>query len=277
MNLPTTVIRADARTLPVATGSVDLVVTSPPYLGIRDYGSDDEIGVECTPRAYVNSLIIATAEMVRVLRPLGSMFVNLGDSYAAYNGNRGDGRLQTNAGQSRPALPRGLSGGGAVRNKSLMLLPERYRIACVDDLGLIARAVIVWRKRPSMPAGRLRDRVRTAHEDWMHLTTTDRYFHNEVALRALGSGQMPPSVWESPVARPLREGVHPAMFPLEWPRRFIAGWCPVGGVVLDPFGGAGTTALVAKTAGCVGVSLDLSCAYCTTARNRINCNDRTDL
>lgn len=226
-----------------------------PYFGIRDYDLPNGIGAEQTPQQFVKELLTATAEMARVLRPRGSIFVNLGDSYAAYNANRGDGQLQTNGGQSRPSLPRGLSGGGAVRNKSLMLVPERYRIGCVDDLRLIARAVIVWRKRPSMPAGRLRDRVRTVHEDWVHLTTTDRYFHDEDALRSLGDGQMPPSVWDCGVAKGSQ---HPAMFSPEWPRRFITGWCPPAGVVLDPFGGAGTTARQATTMGRRGVSIDLS-------------------
>lgn len=256
-------VRADARALPIATESVDLIVTSPPYLGIRDYDIADprEVGIEATPQAYVKTLIDATREMVRVLRPRGSIFVNLGDVYAAYNGNRGDGRLQTNAGQRRPALPRGLSGGGMVRNKSLMLLPERYRLACIDELNLIARAVIVWRKRPAMPAGRLRDRVRTVHEDWVHLTRVDRYYHDEAALRSLGGGQMPPSVWDAPVARRRALG-HPATFPPDWPTRFIAGWCPSNGVVLDPFGGAGTTALAANRLGCCAVSIDLSARFC---------------
>lgn len=257
---------ADARALPLADASVDLIVTSPPYFGVRDYGSDADIGTEATPQAFVKALLTATAEMVRVLRPRGSLFVNLGDAYAAYNANRGDGQLQTNAGQSRPSLPRGLSGGGMVRNKSLMLVPERYRIGCVDELGLIARSVIVWRKRPSMPAGRIRDRVRTVHEDWVHLTRTDRYYHNADELRALGNGQMPPSVWDGPVAR--GGAGHPAMFSPEWPRRFITGWCPPGGTVLDPFGGSGTTARVAGEMGRTGLSVDLSPAYSRDAAHR---------
>ena len=266
----TLALQGDARRLPLATGSVDLIVTSPPYFGIRDYGEDRELGGEPTPQEFVSALVACTREMVRVLRPRGSIFVNLGDCYAAYNANRGDGQLQTNSGQSRPTFARGLSGGGAVRNKSLMLVPERYRIACVDELRLIARAVIVWRKRPSMPAGRLRDRVRTVHEDWVYLTLTDRYFHDEPALRALGGGQMPPSVWDGPVARKVESVDHPAMFAPEWPRRFITGWCPSGGVVLDPFGGAGTTAAVAHDLGRVGVSVDLSASYSRSAYDRLD-------
>lgn len=252
---------ADARSLPIAPESIDLVVTSPPYFGIRDYGGEGEIGTEPTPQDFVRELLLATGEMRRVLTKRGSIFVNLGDTYAAYNANRGDGNLQKNGAQRRPSADRGLSGGGAVRNKSLMLIPERYRIACVDGLGLIARAVIVWHKASPMPAGRLRDRVRTVHEDWVHLTKADRYYHDESALRAMGEGQMPPSVWRAPGARKASPEGHPAMFSEVWPERFVQGWSPVGGRVLDPFSGSGTTARVADRLGRVGVGLDLSPAY----------------
>lgn len=255
------IIQGDARAIPLRNASVDLIITSPPYFGLRDYEAGTlEIGAETTPQAFVKELISVTAEMARVLKPRGSIFVNLGDTYASYSANRGDGKLQKNAEQSRPSLPRGLLGGGAVRNKSLMLIPERYRIACVDELGLIARAVIVWRKRPSMPGGRLRDRVRTVHEDWVHLTKIDRYHFNEATLREIGEGQMPPSVWDGPVAR--TGAGHPATFPAVWPTRFIRGWCPIGGVVLDPFSGAGTVKHAAKALGVKCVGVELNETYC---------------
>ena len=262
------VVRGDARHLPIPDESVDLIVTSPPYFGLRDYGADAELGSERTPEEFVAALLACTAEMRRVLRRRGSMFVNLGDCYSGYNANRGDGQLQTNVGQSRPALARGLSSGGGIPNKSLMLIPERYRIGCVDQLALVARAVIIWRKTPSMPAGRIRDRVRTVHEDWVHLTKSDRYHHNAAALRELGGGQMPPSVWSAPVASAL-DAQHPAMFPMEWPRRIITGWCPPGGVVLDPFGGTGTTALVGDAHGRTVLTVDTSADYCKVAVDRL--------
>lgn len=268
------IIQGDARVLPLADKSIDLVVTSPPYFGLRSYEDDGlkgysgQIGLEKTPQEFVASLIECMQEIIRVTRPSGSIFINLGDVYASYPANRGDGRLQHNT--HRPVFERGLSGGGAVGNKSLMLIPERFRIACVDKLGLVARAVIIWEKPNAMPAGRLRDRVRTVHEDWIHFTIRDRYFHNESALRGLGDGQMPPSVRRVNVTRtPMINGhKHCATFPLAWPRWFITGWCPLSGIVVDPFGGSGTTVLAAQELGRLGISIDLSGDYSRDAHDR---------
>lgn len=292
-----TLLRGDARALPLADESVDLVVTSPPYFSLRDYGTDGQIGAEPTPAGFIAALIAATGEMRRVLKPSGSIFVNLGDSYARTGGGgagSSDGHTGRNRG-GRPATtcPRGIP------EKSLMMLPERYRIACVDELGLIARAVIVWDKPNGLPES-VTDRVRRSHEDWVHLTKSPRYFSAvdelrvplaESTVRKFGTstarrqptgehgrsavehtfgadasrGRLPCSVWSIP-SQPLNVPAHVganhyAAFPMEWPRRLITGWCPPGGVVLDPFGGTGTTALVAHMLGRRGISVDLSADY----------------
>jgi DNA modification methylase len=335
-------LRGDARRLPLPDASVDLIVTSPPYFALRSYTDGGEhyagqIGSEATPAEYIAALVACTREWIRVLKPSGSLFVDLGDKYGA---------------------------------KSLMLLPERYRIACVDELGLIARQVIVWSKPNGLPES-VTDRVRRSHEDWVHLTKQPRYFaavdeiREEVlwpgktrtsgkassAVAHLGSqkqtglgqgcenplGKLPGSVWEV-ATEPLRKipGLdvdHFAAFPSEWPRRLILGWSPSGictscgegrrpvaevlasggatrrdgnhryvpgfggtqigrsewvegvrraitgyvcacpepsaptrpAVVLDPFGGTGTTAHVADALGRTGISVDMSHDYCRLA------------
>lgn len=174
------VLRGDARALPLPDDSVDLVVTSPPFYALRSYTDggvhyDGQIGSEPTPAEYIDNLVACTAEWMRILKPGGSMFVDLGDKYASYEGNRGDGQLQTNGPRGQTDQGSGLTGGGFVRLKSLMLLPERYRIACVDRLGLIARAVIVWAKPNGLPES-VTDRVRRSHEDWVHLVKAPRYY-----------------------------------------------------------------------------------------------------
>jgi DNA modification methylase len=252
-------IHGDARHLPLPDETVDLVVTSPPYFGLRDYGSDQQIGAEPTPQEFIAALIECTRELTRVLKPDGSIFVNLGDKYAgSVGGGTGssDGKLGRH---DRP--PRQDTD---TPNKSLMLLPERYRIAAVDELGLIARAVIVWDKPNGLPES-VTDRVRRSHEDWVHLTKSPRYFAAVDEIRepydrfrpggvANGTakiatarrsvnvdyggerpdqnplGKLPGSVWNIPT-QPLRVpaelGIdHFAAFPMEWPRQLIKGWSP---------------------------------------------------
>lgn len=314
-----TILRGDARTLPLPDGSVDLIVTSPPYFGLRTYEDggrayDSQIGAEPTPAKYVDALIACTREWVRVLKPAGSLWVNLGDKYsqrvALRRSSHQDGLFP-----DRPELAKdwkrdraaGLArmpyenitdsaSGRHVPEKSLMGLPWRYAIRCIDDLGLILRAEVVWSKPNGLPES-VTDRVRRSHETWFHFTTQPRYFSAIDAIREPASGysrppgsdrvtpagarpramadacnplgRLPGSVWEvatEPLSVPEELGVdHFAAFPTEWPRRIIAAWSPEDGTVLDPFGGTGTTALVARTLGRHGISVDRSGDYCRLA------------
>jgi DNA modification methylase len=265
-------IRADARALPLGSNTVDLVITSPPYYKVRSYQDGGEhyagqLGDERTPTEFVNALITATAEMVRVLKPTGSIWINLGDKYSTYAGNRSSGRssLQGSTDRSRPVVERlhGLDGGGEVRAKSLMGIPWRYAIRCIDDLGLILRQEIIWSKPNGMPES-VKDRARRSHEQWFHFTREPRYFaavdgirephvrnwtpganggrnnwdrgdHLNVGLTESAPhpfGGLPGSVWTvptQPLTVPAGLGVdHYAAFPMEWPRRIIKGWSPSG-------------------------------------------------
>ena len=179
------VLRGDAANLPLPDASVDLVVTSPPYWNLRDYRDGGgslagQIGSEASPQAFVDALLGCTAEWVRVLKPSGSIFVNLGDKYSGYSGdNWGHGRDlgRTERSQSREPIsgPRSAPTAHGVPNKSLMGLPWRYAIGCIDRLGLILRAEIVWAKVNSLPES-VRDRVRRSHEQVFHFTRLPRYF-----------------------------------------------------------------------------------------------------
>lgn len=270
-----TLMRCNALALDLPDNSVDLVVTSPPYFGLRSYQDNDEhydgqIGAEQAPAEFVDALIAATAEMARVVKPSGSIWVNLGDKYG-------------------------------IPTKSLIGIPWRYAIRCVDDLGLILRAEVIWSKPNGLPES-VTDRVRRSHEQWFHFTLEPRYFSAVDAIREayapgdparstlsrsrreqrdagaavisggnvdwLGGntlGKLPGSVWTiptQPLKVPAELGIdHFAAFPMEWPTRIIAAWSPPGGVVLDPFGGTGTTAMCAEALGRHGISNDLSADY----------------
>lgn len=192
------VLRGDARELPLPDESVDLIVTSPPYFGQRDYQDGGQsvagqIGSEETPAEYIAALLRCTAEWMRVLKPSGSIFVNLGDKYSQ--------RTQTRRSSHQPGIFPGKFGefgetwaeraakgatrmphqnvisddGSYVAEKSLMQLPQRYSIGCTDQLGLILRRDIIWSKPSGMPES-VTDRCASRHEYVFHFVKQPRYF-----------------------------------------------------------------------------------------------------
>lgn len=305
--------KGDAKSLPVSDGSVDLVVTSPPYFGVRSYRDSGghvggQIGGEATAQEYIDALLAVTAECVRVLKPSGSIFVNLGDKMVA--DNRGSNASARRPGKHAPAGPAGFVGREMARQKSLLGLPWRFAIGCIDQLGLILRAEIIWSKVNGLPEGSVRDRVQRQHEQWFHFTVEPRYFSNIDEVRVPHAawtakayeyekagynrksnedrvdgggfakaptlnplGKVPGSVWQinsDPLKVPAHLNVeHFAPFPQEFPRRMILGWSPPDGVVLDPFSGSGTTVMVARALGRHGIGLDLSDDYLRLAAWRV--------
>lgn len=181
------VIHGNALALPLEDATVDLIITSPPYFALRSYRDGDEhyegqIGSEPTPQDFLEALWAATREMVRVLKPSGSIWVNLGDKYAGTGGGNGQSGLLgkkewVGAGADNRAHPRNNTKQttGFVPAKSLMGLPWRYAIGCVDQLGLILRAEIIWSKPNGLPES-VTDRVRRSHEQWFHMVKSPRYF-----------------------------------------------------------------------------------------------------
>jgi DNA modification methylase len=272
MNLGTArVIQGDARHLPLADNTVDLVVTSPPYFALRSYQDGGEhyagqLGSEATPAEFVAALLEVTRECVRVLKPTGSLWVNLGDSYSSGGrATRAPDTTTRRRGFREDSRPR-----DGMRAKTLIGIPWRYALACIDDLGLILRAEVIWSKPNGLPES-VTDRVRRSHEQWFHFTLEPRYFsavdeiretYTESSLsraryatiagpeggtngksngtlrsaREPGTsnplGKLPGSVWTiptEPLQVPDHLGIdHFAAFPSEWPRRIIQGWSPAG-------------------------------------------------
>lgn len=288
---------ATLRGLP--SGSVDCCVTSPPYFGLRDYGVEGQYGLEASPAEYVETMRSLFSEVRRVLTDDGTLWVNIGDSYNAYNNNRGpsaslsaavDGaRNSCRPGLTDPTLP----------TKSLLMIPARTAIALQDE-GWTLRAEIIWAKRNFMPEA-VTDRVTRAHEQVYMLTKGARYWydadairedsdpdqqaHNEKyakvyaaqADRAATTGQPgnnnsagihsrpgkagrnARSVW--PIsAQPFPEA-HFATMPPALAERCVLAGCKPGGVVLDPFSGSGTTGMAANKHGRRYVGIDLSADY----------------
>lgn len=252
--------RAILPTLPA--DSVHCVVTSPPYFRQRDYGVPGQIGQERSPADLANVMCEVAVELRRVLRPDGSFWLNIGDTYAD-GGNGGGGSLVAQRRQWTGAHQRkgwrGPSDG--YKDKDITLTPFLVADALRAD-GWYLRSTIIWDKDVATEPPRL-DRPSTAHEYLFLLSKSERY-----AVRDPGEPWFHSTVWKIR-PQPSYTG-HPAVMPSELARRCIVCGVPTGGIVLDPFGGAGTTGLAADRLGRNAILIELNPAYAEMARRRLD-------
>lgn len=259
---------AQMRALPDA--SVNCCVTSPPYYWQRDYGHDDQIGHEDTPAAYVARLVEVFREVRRVLRDDGTVWLNLGDSY--YNGNGqpkgSDPRSQSRDWIRKKARPLDVAGLGFPK-KSLLGMPWRVALALQED-GWTLRQEIIWCRETAFPEPSVKDRPHRQHET-VFLLSKSRWYHFD--RKALPEE----SVWHIGHERGAKG--HSAPFPAALAERCILAGCPVGGTVLDPFGGSGTTAGVAIKHGRGAILCELNPKYAALAPERVRsiAGDQADL
>lgn len=176
-------IRADARRIPLADGSVHCVATSPPYFGLRDYGADGQIGLEKSPDEYVAAVVGVFREVKRVLRDDGICWLNLGDSYAVrWSSRRAEGRAGLgDQSRDRPSAPGSFWSACGVKEKDLIGIPWRVAFALQSD-GWYLRSDVVWEKPNPMPES-VRDRPTKAHEYLFLLAKTARYYYDADAIR----------------------------------------------------------------------------------------------
>jgi DNA modification methylase len=332
----------------LADGSVQTCVTSPPYWGLRDYGHAGQIGLEKTPEQYVAELVAVFREVRRVLRPDGTLWLNLGDSYCSQGGSH-DGREdnQPNVGAARAwrngsgradgmVDERGQRNrnGNTVENlkpKDLVGIPWRVAFALQAD-GWYLRSEIIWAKPNPMPES-VTDRPTKSHEQIFLLSKSARYYYDaeaikepaadpdretrcegdnayrgQAAIRAQGKTRrhrMPDGptvhgnkpgrddggaacnkpgqifrnkrdVWT--IATTSYSGAHFATFPPALIQPCILAGCPVGGTVLDPFGGSGTTGQVAAGNARNAVLIELNTEYTKLAQDRCGlfCASKTE-
>jgi len=331
------------RTLP--DESVHCIVTSPPYFGLRDYGVDGQIGLEDTPAAFVAELVSLFREARRVLRADGTLWLNLGDSYAGSWGAQGRGgqmadrsvisAQQIAAAAKKTSRTGSIPAASGLKPKDLIGIPWRVALALQED-GWYLRQDIIWHKPNPMPES-VTDRCTKAHEYLFLLTRSAQYHYDADAIaeplasasvarlsqdveRQQGSDRVPgktngkmkavakgnrktvrgggvytqgrsfdndaescnDSVGNEPNERGLRnkrsvwtvatqpfKEAHFATFPPELIEPCIKAGCPVGGTVLDPFGGAGTTGLVADRLQRNAILIELNPEYAAMADRRI--------
>ena len=290
------------RGLPPA--SVDCVITSPPYFQLRDYGVTGQLGSEATVEEWAGNLRRVMAEVARVLKPAGSVWLNLGDSFSRH--------------QRYGAPPKGL-----------LLAPERLVVGLAAD-GWIVRNKVIWAKTNSLPTS-VTDRLALTYEPVYFLVRSRTYFYDLDAIREPHrtpatkprqvTSRREPESWAGPLAAPrsyLRElkatgqpghplgknpgdvwpmaaasyrGAHFATFPERLVRRPILATCParvcagcgaaqpkpgcgcrapfVPGVVLDPFFGSGTVGAVARKLGRDWLGIELNPDYVELAQVRL--------
>lgn len=350
------ILRGDCRdVLPtIPAGSVNCIVTSPPYFGLRDYGVESQIGLEATPTAFVEQLVAVFRAAHRVLRDDGTLWLNLGDSYAGSWGAQGHkvtdkDDASWHGSQIKNHPKRGKQTGtireAGLKPKDLIGIPWRVAFALQAD-GWFLRQDIIWSKPNPMPES-VTDRCTKAHEYLFLLSKSERYHFDAAAIAEplgqssiarlaqdvssqSGSERVPGktngamkavggvrraagnkthkgqaayedgeerfrtkaglvdfaererrkvsagdvegtrnkrSVW-TVATQPFKEA-HFATFPPELIEPCIKAGCPIGGMVLDPFGGAGTTGLVADRLQRDATLIELNPAYADMACKRI--------
>jgi len=290
----------------IADGTVQTVVTSPPYWGLRDYQTEGQLGLEKTPEEYVEKMVKVFREVKRVLKKDGTCFLNLGDSYAGSTGQTGGKGLNTyqkeaNATNSmmKPSKINGL------KPKDLCMIPARVAIALQSD-GWWLRQDIIWHKPNPMPES-VQDRCTKSHEFIFLLTKSAKYYYDNDAIREpvsdvslkraeygwdcdrpstknasmngegihtkkMGNrfvnpdGRNKRSVWTI-TTKPYKDA-HFAVFPPTIPELCIKAGSKEGDTVLDPFFGSGTTGWVAQRLGRQWIGIELNAEYIKIAEKR---------
>ena len=281
--------------------SINCCVTSPPYWGLRDYGVEGQLGLESTPEEYVAKMVEVFREVKRVLRDDGTLWLNLGDSYAG-NCSQASNNGRAGFGNARERLVN--RKGEGLKPKDLVGIPWMVAFALRAD-GWYLRSDIIWYKPNTMPES-VRDRPTKAHEYIFLLTKSKRYYYDNEAIKEDAkpesekryrstfhtgkkeiSGQGRPgntsntpgykkwtgkrnkrSVW-TVIVKPFKEA-HFATYPPDLIEPCILAGCPEGGVVLDPFMGSGTTALVAMQNQRNFIGFELNPEYIKLAKKRIS-------
>ncbi|AXH69487.1 hypothetical protein SEA_MANTRA_63 [Mycobacterium phage Mantra] len=268
-------------------GSADCIVTSPPYFGLRDYGTEGQYGLESSPAEYVETMRALFSELRRVLADDGTLWLNLGDSYQSSGGHTGQGVNSQRRGRSNVAQQNASKVRSGLPDKNLLGIPWRVAFALQED-GWILRNAIIWHKPNAMPES-VTDRLSGRYEHVFMFSKQQRYWFDldpireahvskpgregtnclrgQKAMRPVGpnsgtyseGGRNPGDVWEIPT-RPF-PGAHFAVFPPVLPQRCILAGCKPGGTVLDPFSGSGTTGLAAQRTGRKYIGIDLNSEY----------------
>jgi len=263
--------------------SIDCVVTSPPYWALRDYKTKNQIGLEDNPNDYINKVVAIMKECKRVIKPTGTIWLNLGDSYYSKSSQESSNEFLRH--HKLPKNIRGKLKSNWLQHKQRLMIPSRIAIKCQDELGLILRNDLTWVKQicnfktkessgRSLPCS-VQDRLNTNSESLFLFVKNSKYFFDLDKIRIpykckKGSnpkGKNPGDCVMFPL-EPSKEK-HFAMFPSTLPKFCIRAGCPEKGIILDPFVGSGTTAIVAKKLGFNFIGFENNKDYVKIANRRL--------
>ena len=225
-----------------------MCVTSPPYYGLRNYGDEEnQIGLEESPEEYIQNLVEVFREVRNVLTEDGTLWLNMGDSYYNYRPGKGQGLVKQTVSNSKQDLPNRCARRGnklkGYKEKDLIGIPWMLAFALRAD-GWYLRQDIIWNKPNPMPES-VRDRCTKSHEYIFLLSKKQNYYFDVDAIKEPTRRKR--SVWNVQT-KPYR-GSHFAVYPPELIEPCILAGSEEGDIVLDPFMGSGTTAMVAKSLG----------------------------
>lgn len=281
------------RTLPAE--SVDCCITSPPYWNLRDYGQDGQLGLEPHFDEYIEKLCAIFDEIKRVLKPEGTCFVNIGDTYSGNKEGKTDEKVSAYLKETSTAIHKK----AVIQEKCLCQIPSRFGIE-MTNRGWILRNRIIWYKPNAMPSSAA-DRFSPDFEDIFFFVKSKKYYFEQQleksiwfekdarAINGPSSGgkamtgeyainkggafrsdgmRNKRTVWE--ICTSPYEDAHFATYPEELVYPMLLSGCPKNGIVLDPFFGAGTTGVVAKKMSRNYLGIELNPEYIKIAEERIN-------
>ena len=297
-----TILFGDCReTLKEFDGKARMCVTSPPYYGLRDYGGEeDQIGQEQTPEEYVEAMVDVFRKVRDVLTDDGTLWLNIGDSYYNYRPGKGQSYPKQTVSKTNQDLPIQCNKRGnkleGLKEKDLIGIPWMLAFALRAD-GWYLRQDIIWHKPNPMPES-VRDRCTKSHEYIFLFSKNKKYFYDNEAIKEPakdwgtrdrtkgkyhnpGTGLSPHSgleksyptknkrsVWS--VTNKPYKGSHFAVFPPDLIEPCIKAGSEEGDIVLDPFMGSGTTAVVSKSLGRHYIGCELHEEYGKLIQKRLS-------
>jgi len=246
--------------------SIHCVVTSPPYFWLRDYGVVGQIGLEETVDGYVQSICAVMDQLMRVLRPDGLLFLNLGDTYYSGKGkSHGTDRKSNKRRFGLRAVDKSGGLGIGVQRKSIIGIPWRVAIE-MTTRGWVLRSPIIWHRERCLPES-VADRASRSYENLFMFAKSRRYYFNK---QPLIEQKVEEDMWTIAARPKATNGLDTAPYPDELVERCLQIGCMPGGVVLDPFLGSGTTARVALAMGHHAIGIDLSREFCLYSANKLS-------